>query len=114
MRPNPRRIPETGFPVLIAASMTWFPSGRNRYGVQGVHLNPPGLFLCTSMPFIWSTLSACLPSSTPWLRGPVSPRFPSHLAFFNYAFIFGGTLGNISWFISGLLSQGVLGVPQDH
>jgi hypothetical protein len=30
---------------------------------QGAHLNPLGLFLCTSIPCIWSILSACLPSS---------------------------------------------------
>jgi hypothetical protein len=35
--------------------------GRNRYGVQGTHLNPLGLFLCASMPFIWSIVSAFLP-----------------------------------------------------
>jgi hypothetical protein len=36
--------------------------GRNRYGVQGGHLNPLGLFLCTSIPCIWSILTAFLPS----------------------------------------------------
>ena len=35
---------------------------RRAYGVQGVHLNPLGLFLCTSIPCIWSILSACPPS----------------------------------------------------
>jgi hypothetical protein len=40
----------------------WCGAGRNRYGVQGVHLNLLGLFLCTSILCIWSTLSACLPS----------------------------------------------------
>jgi hypothetical protein len=39
-----------------------YAAGRNRYGVQGVHLNPLGLFLCTSILCIWSILSACLPS----------------------------------------------------
>jgi hypothetical protein len=38
------------------------PPRRNRYGVQGVHLNPVGLFLCTSIPCIWSFLSAYMPS----------------------------------------------------
>ena len=33
-----------------------------------------GLFLRTSIPFIWRILSAFLPTWTPWLRGPVSPR----------------------------------------
>ena len=37
-------------------------AGRNKYGVQGVHLNPLGLFLCTSTACIWSILGACLPS----------------------------------------------------
>jgi hypothetical protein len=32
--------------------------GRNRYAVQGVHLTTLGLFLRTSTPRIWSTLSA--------------------------------------------------------
>ena len=36
--------------------------GRNRYEVQGGHLNPLGLFLCASIPRIWSILSAFLPS----------------------------------------------------
>ena len=35
--------------------------GRNRSGVQGAHLNPVDLFLCTSTPCIWRILSACLP-----------------------------------------------------
>jgi hypothetical protein len=52
-----------------------FAAGRNRYGVQGAHLNPLGLFLCTSTPCMWRILSACLPAWTPRLRGPVSPRF---------------------------------------
>jgi hypothetical protein len=30
-------------------------------GVQGAHLNPMGLFLRTSIPFIWHILSAFLP-----------------------------------------------------
>jgi hypothetical protein len=34
-----------------------------------------GLFLRTSIPFIWRILSACLRACTPQLRGPVSPRF---------------------------------------
>ena len=37
-------------------------------------MNPPGLFIRTSIPFIWRSLSAFLPARTPWLRGPVSPR----------------------------------------
>ena len=45
------------------------------YGAQGVHLNPLGLCRCTSAPRIWSMLSACLRSWTPWLRGPASPRY---------------------------------------
>ena len=39
----------------------WCSAGRNRYGVQGVHLNLLGLFLCPSILCIWG-LSACLPS----------------------------------------------------
>jgi hypothetical protein len=35
-------------------------TGRNRYGVQGAHLNPLGLFLRTSTPFIWSIRNAFL------------------------------------------------------
>ena len=35
---------------------------KHIYAVQGAHLNPLGLFLCTSTPFIWRILSACLPS----------------------------------------------------
>jgi hypothetical protein len=60
--------------AVIRVSKSWHGTGRNRYGVQGVHLNPLALFLRTSIPCIWSTLSACLPSWTPWLRGPLSPR----------------------------------------
>jgi hypothetical protein len=52
----------------------WYRPGRNRYGVQGVRLNPLSLFLCTSIPCIWSILSDRLPSWTPWLSRPVSPR----------------------------------------
>jgi hypothetical protein len=37
-------------------------SGGNRYGVQGAHLNPLGLFLRTSIPFRWRVLSAFLPA----------------------------------------------------
>ena len=37
-------------------------TGRNIYGVQGVHLTALGLFLCTSTPCIWHIPSACLPS----------------------------------------------------
>jgi hypothetical protein len=37
-------------------------AGRNRNGVQVVHLNPLGLFQCTSTPCLWSILSACPPS----------------------------------------------------
>jgi hypothetical protein len=44
-----------------------FTPGRNRYGVQGAHLDPRGLFLNhlglflrTSIPFIWRILSAFL------------------------------------------------------
>jgi hypothetical protein len=40
-------------------------------------LTPLGLFLVlrTSIPFTWRVLTACLPAWTPWLRGPVSPRY---------------------------------------
>ena len=31
-------------------------------------MNPLGLFLRTSIPFMWRILSASLPSRTPWLR----------------------------------------------
>ena len=41
----------------------------------GLFLNPLGLFLRTSIPFMWRVLSAFLPARTPWLRGPVSPRY---------------------------------------
>ena len=58
---------------------TGFESGRNRYGVQGAHLNPLGLVLCTSTPRTWRILHERLPtplnSWTPWLSGHVSPRF---------------------------------------
>jgi hypothetical protein len=37
-------------------------AGRNKYGVQGAHFNPLGLFLRTFMPFIWRILSACRPA----------------------------------------------------
>ena len=37
-------------------------AGRNKYGVQGAHLNPLGLFLRIFMPFIWRILSACRPA----------------------------------------------------
>jgi hypothetical protein len=40
----------------------WFEPGRNRSGVQGAHLNPLGLFLRTSIPFIWCILSVFLPA----------------------------------------------------
>jgi hypothetical protein len=36
--------------------------GTNIYWVQGVHLNPLGLFLCTTMPCISSIMSPCLPT----------------------------------------------------
>jgi hypothetical protein len=36
--------------------------GRKRQGVQGAHLNLLGLFLRTSIPFIWRILSAFLPA----------------------------------------------------
>jgi hypothetical protein len=41
-----------------------YQSGRKRSGVQGAHLNPLGLFLRTSIPFIlvWRILSAFLPA----------------------------------------------------
>jgi hypothetical protein len=47
-------------------------AGRNRYGVQVVHLNPLGLFLYTSVPCIWRTLeySECLPT----LLNPLAER----------------------------------------
>ena len=37
----------------------WCQPGGKRYGVQGAHLNPLGLFLRT---FIWRILSAFLPT----------------------------------------------------
>ena len=37
-------------------------SGRKRHGVQAVHLNPLGLFQCTSAPWVWNILGACPPS----------------------------------------------------
>jgi hypothetical protein len=36
-------------------------AGRKRSGVQGAHLNPLGLFLRTSIPFIWRIMMAFLP-----------------------------------------------------
>jgi hypothetical protein len=36
--------------------------GRKRLGVQGAHLNPLGLFLRTSIHFIWRIMSAFLPA----------------------------------------------------
>ena len=58
------------FPCVRAGDGSWQPlfasskrhTGRNIYGAQGGHLNPLGLFLCTSIPFIWSILSACVTS----------------------------------------------------
>ena len=49
--------------VYSSASLDgpWEP-GSNRYGVQGAHLNPLGLFLRTSIHFIWRILSAFLPA----------------------------------------------------
>jgi hypothetical protein len=38
--------------------------GRDR-GAQGAHLNPPGLFLRTSIPFIWRVLRVFPPTWTP-------------------------------------------------
>ena len=46
----------------VLTSQAMLVPGRNRYGVQGAHLNPPGLFLRTSTPFIWCILSAFLPA----------------------------------------------------
>jgi hypothetical protein len=37
-------------------------TGEKQIRGSGVHLTPLGIFLCTSIPFIWSILSACLPS----------------------------------------------------
>ena len=37
-------------------------AGQWRAGLQGVRLNPLGLFLRTSIPFIWCILSAFLPA----------------------------------------------------
>jgi hypothetical protein len=39
-----------------------YTSGSSRWGVQGVHLNPLGLFLCASVPYIWRVLRAIRPS----------------------------------------------------
>ena len=36
--------------------------GERDKGVEGDHLNPLGLFLRTSLPFIWRILSAFLPA----------------------------------------------------
>ena len=41
----------------LAPAEQWYRPGRNRHGV---HLKPLGLFLCTSLPCIWSMLSAFL------------------------------------------------------
>jgi hypothetical protein len=53
--------PRLGLPVPAHSGYAFLP-GRNRYGVQGAHLNPLGLFLRTSVPFIWRMLSAFLPA----------------------------------------------------
>jgi hypothetical protein len=62
------RVQSEGFLIdrVRKAMETWEP-GSNRSGVQGAHLNPLdlflnplGLFLCTSIPFIWRILSAFL------------------------------------------------------
>jgi hypothetical protein len=39
-----------------------FKPGRKRWGLQGAHLNPLGLFSRASIPFIWRMLSAFLPA----------------------------------------------------
>ena len=60
-----------GFDFILARDMTdaftGCDPGSNRWGVQGAHLNPLGLFLNplglflrTSIPFIWRILSAFL------------------------------------------------------
>ena len=53
--------------ISEAVAEHWRATGRNRYGVQGVHLsplglylNPLGLFLRTSVLFIWRIMSAFL------------------------------------------------------
>ena len=57
----------------VAHFRAGFTPGRKRYGV---HLNPwASSYAPSSTSFIWRILSACPPSRTPWLRGPVSPRF---------------------------------------
>ena len=57
-------------PALVAAAEKFnvtsyivdleYPAGSNRQGVQGAHLDPLGLFLRTSILFIWRILSAFL------------------------------------------------------
>ena len=44
---------------MLTGEAPW-PAGSNRSGVQGVYLNPLGLFLRTSIPFIWRILSSFL------------------------------------------------------
>jgi len=44
----------------VKDDMDEFSPGRKRYGVQGAHLNPLGIFLRTSIPFIWRILSAAI------------------------------------------------------
>ena len=59
LRTHPRLF--AAISELWAATYASGQPGRNRSGVQGAHLNPVDLFLCTSTPCIWRILSACLP-----------------------------------------------------
>jgi hypothetical protein len=62
----------------------------------GLFLEPLGLFLHTSIPFIWRILSAFLPARTPWLRGPVSPRWSWNAAAAVFAYGY-GTLAELQY-----------------
>ena len=63
--------------LFYLGSSSW---GATDRGFRGAHLNPLdhffnplGLFLRTSVPFVWRVLSAFPPACTPWLRGTVLP-----------------------------------------
>ena len=58
-------------------------------------MNPLDLFSRTSIQFIWRILSACLPAWTPWLRGPVSPRFACRAQYAASVALLDDVIGNV-------------------
>jgi hypothetical protein len=48
--------------VLVAGTLALVSNREKQIRGSGVHLNPLGLFLCTSIPCVSSILSACLPA----------------------------------------------------